>query len=233
MPRIVAVRAMSSVHARLRRVRLVPLLGVCLALGAGVRTASAATAPLGPDVWSMQLDGGVFAPMEASGASPTAGMRYGKHFSPHLQGGLLTGWSFKRAKQEAAVGTATGPEQQVELGRTEANLVPIMGYVQVDFTARLVLVPFAGFGVGYEWLALHHVDNLTGQQAKLTYANLAWQTYAGIGLRFATIWRLNSELYYNGGSLERKGPAPDGGLQHEAVHVNGVGARVGLDMLFD
>ena len=207
--------------------RIAALLALCLCLGG---RASAASAPLGPNVWSMQLDGGLYAPLAASGANATAGMRYCKHFGGHLQGGMLTGWSFKRVKQE---GAAQDPESQVELARVDANLVPLMGFMQVDFTDRARLVPFFGFGVGWEWLMLHSFDHQTGIQAKTRYANIAWETYAGIGLRLNTIWRLNSELYYNGGSLEREYPGPTGAVRREAVNVNGVGVRVGLDMKFD
>ena len=221
---------MRRLRARARGARFAPLLALGLLLGG---QALAAPAPLGPQVWSMQLDGGVFVPLEAASSSPTAGMRYGKHFGTHLQGGLRTGWSFKRSTLDAPAGDVPGGEAQVELARTDANLVPLMGFIQVDFTDKIRLVPFAGFGAGYEWLILHAVDHQTGAQSKVTYGNLAWEAYAGVGLRFATLWRLNTELYYNGGSLERKVPDENGVLQREAVHVNGVGLRVGLDMLFD
>jgi hypothetical protein len=193
--------------------------------------ASAAPEPLGPNVWSMQLDGGLFAPLEGTGAGPTAGVRYCKHLGPHLQGGMLTGWSFKRAQQQGP--TAEDPETNVELARVDANLVPLMGFMQVDLTEKSWLIPFFGFGVGYEWLMLHSFDHQTGVQVKDRYANVAWETYAGIGLQLNTIWRLNSELYYNGGSLEKKFVQPDGTVQRQAIDVNGVGLRVGLDMKFD
>lgn len=203
------------------------LLALCLLLGT---RASAAPAPLGPNIWSVQLDGGLFAPIQGSGANPSAGMRYGKHFTSHLQGGMLTGWSFKRAKLESTTGD---PDSRVELARVDANLVPVMGYLQVDLADRSWLVPFFGFGVGYEWLMLHSFNHQTGDQVKARYANLAWQTYAGIGLQLNTLWRLNSELYYNGGSLERKVTQPDGTVRREAIDADGVGVRVGLDMKFD
>jgi hypothetical protein len=230
MLRIVRLRATRGLHAAAHRVRPAPLLALWLAFGVGV---PAARAQLGPNIWSMQLDGGMFSPIEASAASATAGMRYCKHYSPHLQGGLLTGWTFNRTKLEAPAGGVPGPEPQVELAQTDANLVPLMGFIQVNLTDRRRLVPFAGFGAGYEWLTLHVADLQTGLQSKATYANLAWETFAGVGLRFGSIWRLNSELYYNGGSLERKVPDPSGSVRREVVHVNGVGVRVGFDMEFD
>jgi opacity protein-like surface antigen len=211
-----------------QRIRLVPLLALWLALGVRVPTARAQD--LG--IWSMQLDGGVYTPLEARGPSPTAGMRYCKHVTSHLQVGMLTGWSFKRTRLEAPVTGPQGEESTVELARTDANLVPLMAFMQVDFTDRRMLVPFVGFGAGYEWLTLHAVDHQTGAQSKVDYGNLAWETYAGVGLRFAKIWRLNSEVYYNGASLENQVPNPDGSILREAVHVNGVGVRFGLDMEF-
>jgi hypothetical protein len=211
--------------------RALPLVALCLALAS---RAHAASAPLGPDVWSMQLDGGLYAPLEATGGSPTGGMRYCKHATSHLQIGMLTGWTFKRAKLESTTGGQEGPISHVELARADANLVPLMAFMQVDLTDRARLVPFFGFGVGFEWLILHSLNHQTGAQSKATYGNVAWETYTGMGLRLSEIWRLNSELYYNGGSLERKFPDPaQGGLRREAVHVNGVGVRFGVDMKFD
>jgi len=218
---------MSSMHLTAPCARVVTTLALCLALAA---RASAAPAPLGPDIWSMQLDGGLFAPIQATGASPTAGMRYCKHIGTHLQSGLRTGWTFKRTKLEA--NGEPDADTHVELARVDANLVPVMAFMQVDLTDRF-LVPFFGVGVGYEWLLLHAFDHQTGQQTKATYGNVAWESYAGIGLNLTPIWRLNSEVYYNGGSLERKFQKSDGTYQREAVDVNGVGVRFGVDMKFD
>jgi len=216
-------------HAHSPAPRIVPWLALCLLVAA---RASAASAPLGPDIWSMQVDGGLFAVIEGSGASPATGVRYCKHMGTHLQGGMLTGWAFKRSKLEAPGGPEDA-DSHVELARVDANLVPLMGFMQVDLTDRSRLVPFFGFGVGYEWLMLHALDHQTGLQTKARYANVAWETYAGIGLQLTSLWRLNSELYYNGGSLERKVVEPSGAVRREAVNVNGVGLRVGVDMKFD
>jgi hypothetical protein len=50
-----------------------------------------------------------------------------------------------------------------------------------------------------------------------------------MGFRLDPATRVDLELFYNGGSLERASPSS---TLREAVHVNGVGARVGLDLLF-
>jgi hypothetical protein len=220
---------MKSRHALAPRARLVPLLALWFSLGVGV---PAAMAQIGNPIWSIQLHAGLFAPMGASGASPTVGMRYGKHFGSHVQGGLLTGWTLKSRSLEAPVGGLQTTEAQVEVARFDAHLLPLMGFVQVNFTSRSRLVPFAGVGAGYEWLVLEANDHRTGVKSSATYANLAWETFGGIGLRLNRIVRVNGELFYNGGSLERVVHDSAGNARHEAVDVNGVGARVGLDMIF-
>ena len=221
---------MKGLHAPAQCVRLVPLLALWMSLAVGV---PAAIAQNGPDIWSIQLDAGLFAPIAASGASPTIGMRYGKHYNPHVQGGLLTGWTLKSTRLEAPGDGLQSGESLVELARVDAQMVPLMGFVQVNFTERSWLVPFVGIGAGYEWLSLHAKDHRTGLNSTATYGNVAWETYAGLGLRLNSEVRLNGELFFNGGSLERDVLDPSGHAWREAVDVNGVGARVGLDMLFE
>ena len=221
---------MRSLHTPAQSLSLVPWLALWMSLAVGV---PAASAQQGPEYWSIQLDGGLFTPIEASGTSPTVGMRYCKHFGSHVQGGMLTGWTLKRTGVDAPAGGPQGSESSVELARVDAQLVPLMAFMQVDFTDKAWLVPFVGIGAGYEWLAIAAEDHRTGQTSEARYGNVAWETYAGIGLRLTGRVRLNSELFYNGGSLERKVLDANGRTLREAVDVNGVGARVGLDMIFE
>jgi hypothetical protein len=193
----------------------------------------AAIAQTGPDLWSIQLDTGLYAPIEASGPSPTVGMRYCKHYTSHVQGGLLTGWTLKRTSLEAPVTGPLSSESHAEFARVNAHLVPVMGFVQVNLTNRFWLVPFVGIGGGYEWLIVETKDDRTGAKFKTTYDNVAWETFAGIGLRLSSVVRVNGELFYNGGSLERGVLDASGRAFREAVNVSGVGARVGLDMVFE
>jgi len=201
-----------------------------MSLAVGVPTAFA---QLQPAIWSVQLHAGLFTPIDASGSSPSVGMRYGKHFGPHLQGGLLSGWTLKSKKLETPSDGPESGDSRVELGRFDAHLVPVMGFMQVNFTAKSRLVPFVGFGGGYEWLILDGKNHQTGQTSKATYGNVAWETYGGVGIRLNSEVRLNSELFYNGGSLERDAGDATGRIWREAVHVNGVGVRVGVDMVFE
>ena len=221
---------MRSYSAPARSIRLVAMLALWASLAVGVPAASAQHAP---DYWSIQLDGGLFSPIEAGGASPSLGVRYCKHFGSHMQGGVLAGWTFKRTTVEAPADGLQSSDAQVELARAEARLVPLMAFMQVDFTDRAWLVPFAGIGAGYEWLALGAEDHRTGLKTEARYCNVAWQTYAGVGLRLTNKVRLNNELFYIGGSMQRKVMDASGRVWREAINANGVGLRVGLDMIFE
>jgi hypothetical protein len=105
-----------------------------------------------------------------------------------------------------------------------------MAFFEVSLTEKRFLVPYAGIAAGYEWLLLHANDYRTGEVATGTFSNFAWQGWGGIGLRLDPGLRVDVELNYNGGSLERD--ATDSSGLREVVRVNGVGARVGLDILY-
>jgi hypothetical protein len=230
MLRTLPVRALSGLAAGACRALLPLLFALSLSLAFRVPAAIAQT---GPELWSIQLDGGLLMLNEARGTSPRIGMRYSKHFTSHVQGGLLTGFAYKGASLEAPAAATPGGESHVELARTDARLVPLMGFMQVDMTDRFWLVPFVGIGAGYEWLRLITKDHRTGLESMVTYGNIAWEGYAGAGVRLTSRVRVNGELFYNGGSLEARVLDPDGSTWREAIHVNGVGARVGLDMIFE
>jgi hypothetical protein len=224
------VRDMRSLHAAAQRIRL-PLM-LALAMSLVVAVPEAISQPAQGPLWSIQLDGGLFMPNAASGPSPRVGVRYCKHYS-HVKAGMLAGFTYKGSRLEAPSPGAQSSESTVELARTDARLMPLMGFMQVDLTDRFFLVPFVGFGAGYEWLRLHTRDHRNGTDGTVTYGNIAWEGYGGLGVRLTSRVRVNGELYYNGGSLEREVLDPSGGTWREAVHVNGVGARVGLDMVFE
>jgi hypothetical protein len=160
------------------------------------------------------------------------GMRYGKHYSPHLYAGLLTGVASVSRSREQTVQPIPNVGTSVEIERANASLVPIMGYLQVNLTDRFPLVPLVGFGAGYEWLSLN-VKDVAGNETRTAFRNWAWEAYGGVALRVSRRVRLNGELFYNGGALQRHAPDENGRVWLEAVHVNGVGARMGLDMDFE
>ena len=218
---------MSSIHTPTPCVRLAPLLALLMVLAMGVPAASAQNAPR---LWSIQLHGGLFAPIEATGASPTVGMRYCKHYSPYLQAGLLTGWTFKSQRSMAPADGVQGSESEVEVARANASLVPVMGFLQVNLTEKFWLVPLIGIGAGYEWLLLDSKDYRTGQESKAHYGSVAWEAYGGVALateqQGASEWGVVLQRGFAGtqraeperGLIARSGPCERRGNTSRAGH---------------
>ena len=183
-----------------------------------------------PKANSIHLYGGLFAPIETNAPSPTIGVRLGRRLGAHLQGGLLIDWTFERKNVEQPINSLPGLQPQLILARADGHLVPAMVFFEVSLTEKRFLVPYGGIAAGYEWLSLKANDYVTGQSASATYKNFAWQGWGGMGIRLDQGLRVDFELSYNGGSLERDAPGSNG--LKEAVRVNGVGARVGLDISY-
>ncbi len=189
-----------------------------------------ATALPKPKANSIDLYGGLYAPTETNAPGPTLGMRLGRRISGHLQGGLLVDWTFQRKNVEQPINSLPGLQPQLILARADGQLIPVMAFFEVNLTETRYFVPFAGFAAGYEWLTLHAENYQTGESASATYTNFAWQGWVGMGMRLDQKVRVDFELGYNGGSLERDSPTTAGFT--EAVRVNGVGAKVGLNIAY-
>lgn len=186
-----------------------------------------------PEVVSIHLHGGMFAPLETNAPSPTLGIRIGKRVVPHVMLGLLSGWTFERKDLVQPVsGDLPGLQPHIVLARADAQMVPLMGFIQVNLTQKFFLVPYLGAGAGYEWLNFRANDYRTGASTSATFSNFAWEGFGGMGLRLGRHARLDGELFYNGGSLERDVVDQAGQSWKEAINLNGIGARIGLDMLF-
>jgi hypothetical protein len=185
-----------------------------------------------PKANTIHLSGGLFAPIDVNAPSPTLEMRLGRRVGAHLQAGLMTGWTFERKNLEQPVNGLPGLQPHLILARADGSLVPAMAFFEVSLTEKRYLVPYAGIATGYEWLILKANDYRNGESASATFANWAWQSWGGIGLRLDQGLRFDVELFYNGGSLERDVTDPSGQSFREAVGVNGVGARVGLDIFY-
>jgi len=136
----------------------------------------------------------------------------------------------ERKNVEQPINTLPGLQPHLILARASGSLVPVMAFFEVSLTEKRFLVPYGGIAAGYEWLSLKADDFVTGESASATYANYAWQGWGGMGIRLDQGLRVDFELSYNGGSLERDAPNSNG--LREAVRVNGVGARVGLDIRY-
>lgn len=180
----------------------------------------------------IHLHGGVFRLIDGQQTAATIGARLGVNVGSHVLMGILADWSFATKSNEQATDSLPGPQPKIVLQRVDAHLIPAMAFVQVKLTNKFFLVPYFGAGAGYEWLQLNAHDYVTAQTEKRTYANFAWQTYAGLGLALSKDTRLDGELFYNGGELGRDVVDTFGTTWREVVNVDGVGARVGLSLLY-
>ena len=182
--------------------------------------------------FTLHLHGGLFAPIDVNATSPTVGLRFGRLWLPHLQGGFLTGVTFRRKNLEQEVGSLPGLKPQLVLARLDGKLVPMMAFLQVNLTEKRFLVPYAGIAAGYEWLTATANDYRTQQKITSTYSNWAWESWGGFGMRLEKNLRFDAEIFWNGAKLERDVTDSSGITLIEAADMNGVGARVGLDILF-
>jgi hypothetical protein len=189
------------------------------------------TAPQGK-AYKLHLHGGLFAPIDVNATSPTLGLRLGRRIVSHVQGGLLVGWTFERKNLEERVNSLPGLQPRRILARIDGQLVPMMAFLQVDMNETRFIVPYFGIASGYEWFSLNANDYRNDAKASATYSNFAWEGWGGMGMRLGPDMTFDTELFYNGGSLERDVTDSSGQSYKEAIHANGVGGRVGINFLF-
>lgn len=183
---------------------------------------------------TIHLHGGVFAPINAEKAtSATLGARFGLNLGSHVVLGVLADYSYKaKSLLEPVESDLKGFEPQKLLAKVDAHLIPAMVFLEVKLTDKFPIVPYAGVGAGYEWLLLRAKDYRTAESAQATFASVAWQSYAGIGMRLSKSVRLDGELFYNGGTLARDVVEENGNSWRETVDAEGVGLRVGLNVTY-
>jgi hypothetical protein len=229
----------SAVPARStpQRRGIVSSLAAVVLLTIGAHAASAQT--FQADVWtpkdekfSLHLHGGMFSPIDVNAPSPTVGLRLSKLLGSHLQAGVLTGWTFERKDLTESVYDLPGTQPEVLLARVDEHLVPLMGFLRVNLTEKHWLVPYIGVGTGYEWLTIEATDYVSQLTGTASFSNWAWEGWVGLGIRLGQNLRVNGETYYNGASLERDVVDQSGQVFKEVVKLDGVGARLGLDIIF-
>ena len=182
---------------------------------------------------AIHLHGGLFAPISANATSATLGARIGVNLGSHMLLGVLADWSFEtKSLTQAVASDLPGLHPKTVLAKVDAHLVPAMLFLQVKLTDKFPVVPYGGVAAGYEWLILNANDYRNGATAEATYSNLAWQSYAGVGLRLSRGLRLDGELFYNGAFLERDVVDQNGVTWTEGVNANGVGARFGVNVVY-
>ena len=183
---------------------------------------------------TFHIHGGVFDPVNnANAVSTTLGARLGVNMGSHMLLGIMGDWSFKtKSVLDTSETTLPGFKPKLLLAKVDAHLIPAMLFLQVKLTEKFFIVPYGGVAGGYEWLLLRAKDYRTDQTASATYANWAWEAYAGMGLRLSPKLRVDGEVFYNGASLGRDVLDQNGQPWRELVDAQGVGGRVGLDIVY-
>ena len=181
---------------------------------------------------AIHLHGGVWAPIDASATNAMIGMRIGANMGEPVLFGLLTGWTYHtKSLYDTVASGPPGLNPRTVLATASAHLIPAMAFLQVKLTQKFPLVPYVGIAAGYEWLYLKAKDYRTDADTSLTYANWAWEWYAGMGLKLTKSVRVDGEVYYNGATLTRDVYANNRRLD-EAVYMDGAGVRIGLHIAY-
>jgi len=183
-----------------------------------------------------QFHVGFFYPVDNFSTGFDAGFRIGPQVDPHVQIGLAMEWWHRSDDEVLDLGKIEAPGgaayEELILSESTANLVPILVFVQVRGDENMPVIPYGGFGVGYEWLSVTADDYLTHESFDQTYGGFGWQTWLGAALPLDWRLRLNAEVFLNNCDVDTEvdvyiedyGPA----TVRDVVNMNGVGMRVGI-----
>ena len=183
-----------------------------------------------------QVHAGFFDPTDNFSTGFVGGFRMGPQVDPHVQVGLAMDWWHRSESATMDLGAVPLPggsgTERLVLSKTSADLMPILAFVQVSGDENLPVIPYGGFGVGYEWLFLTADDYLSSESFNQTFGGFGWQVWGGAGIPLDGRTRLNGEVFYNGcevGSdvdvnIDGFGPA----TVRDVVKVNGLGMRFGV-----
>lgn len=181
---------------------------------------------------AIHLHGGVFSPIDQTITNAMLGARIGVHMGAPVLFGVSGGWVYHtKSLYDAASGDLPGLEPRTVLATANAHLIPAMLFVQATLWERF-LSPYVGIGGGYEWLLLRAEDFRTDEVFSRTYSGPSWEWYAGVGLKMSRAARLDGELFYSAGTLGRDVLDANDRLLKETVDMDGVGVRVGLNIVY-
>jgi len=187
-----------------------------------------------------QLHIGFFTPLDNFSTGFDGGFRLGPQVNPHMQVGLAMDWWRRFDNTVLDLGPVKAPggtaSEELILSESTANLVPILVFVQLNGGENMPFIPYAGFGVGYEWLSLRARDYLTHESFDQTFGGFGWQTWAGASLPLDRRTYLNAEVFLNAckvGSdvdvyIEDYGSV----TVRDVIKMNGVGMRFGVSWRF-
>ena len=182
-----------------------------------------------------QIHVGFFSPTDHFGTGFDGGVRIGPQVDPNVQIGVAMDWWHKGDNRGVDLGPGSIPGSTLhrDLATSDADLVPMLAFVQVSGDENMSIVPYGGAGLGYEWLFLSGTgtDQFGPYQYDATYGGFGWQVWLGAALPLSGRTRMNGEVFYNGSQVGRDVSDFDANYR-ETVDVNGVGMRFGLSWGF-
>jgi hypothetical protein len=208
--------------------------------GPGPYRSRAYPSPMSAIPLTAEIHLGFFDPIDNFSVGFDGGFRAGPQVDPHIQFGLAMDWWHRSDDKATDLGTVEVPvgtaSEKLILSESSANLIPILVFVQVSGNENMLVIPYGGIGLGYEWLFLSANDYLTHESFDQTFGGFGWQVWAGAGLPLDYRIRLNAEAFFNiceVGSdvdvdIEGYGPA----TVRDVIKMNGVGMRFGVSWTF-
>lgn len=183
-----------------------------------------------------QVHAGFFHPTDDFSTGFVGGFRMGPQVDPRVQVGLAVDWWHRSESTTMDLGSydlriGRGSEQLV-LSRTSADLVPILAFVQVSGDENMPVIPYGGFGVGYEVLFVSADDYVYGESFQQTFGGFGWQAWGGAGIPLDGRTRINGEVFYNGcevgSDVDINHPTLGLVTVRDVVKMNGLGMRFGV-----
>ena len=196
--------------------------------------------PMSAMPFAAQVHVGFFEPFKNFSTGFDGGFRIGPQPDPHLQFGFGMDWWHRSSDNRLDLGTVQAPggsaSEELILSESTANLIPIMLFVQVSGDESMPVIPYGGFGAGYEWLFLSANDFVTHESFDQTFGAFGWQIWAGAGLPLDWRMRVNAEVYFNvckvGTDVDVNIPNFGPATVREIINVDGVGMRLGVSWRF-
>lgn len=174
---------------------------------------------------------------EPAPTSFVVGMRGGPNVDPHVQIAFGLDWMHNSERSRTVTGE---PYQQGgviivperELSRASSDLIPITANLQVNLASGGAVIPYVGFGGGWQVLFLSAEDFATGADYDATFGGWTWQLYGGAQLPLSGQARLVGEVFFHQGEAEREVDDLAGFTYREIVDLDGAGMRFGLSWGF-
>jgi len=184
------------------------------------------------------MHGGVFRINGTDALASDFGGKMAFSLAPSLRLGMLLDWQHRSESQTAVISSGPGPggitiTNQLDLGSGSSDLVPFMGFLELEPAPKLMVSPYIGGAAGYEWLSLHASRSDIPVPFEASYGGFGWQAWGGVAMRLSPAVRLNAEVYGNFGEVSRDAfDTTLNAVVKETVSIEGAGVRGGLQFGF-